>query len=198
MRNIVIIIIFACFSACNSENKKAPNKSSAYKNYIAQIVAIDAIGELDDSSNNMYFENPKLKLIFLNPDKWIEFNQKIWRDKDIDINTKKLSAHLTQCLSHDRYLKVLSQAHEDFLAGNVDEKIIETLISPNPDWSTWLALNYRDKKIEITLKEIYNNASSSARIKTAVDAVLTGKGFEYINANNEGSWPRLTCAQNRP
>ena len=65
MRKIIIIIIFACFSACNSENKKAPNKSSAYKNYIAQIRAIDAIGELDDSSNSMYFENPKLKLIFL-------------------------------------------------------------------------------------------------------------------------------------
>ena len=62
MRKIIIIIIFACFSACNSENKKAPNKSSAYKNYIAQIRAIDAIGELDDSSNSMYFK----KIAYIN------------------------------------------------------------------------------------------------------------------------------------
>lgn len=190
-------ILFAYFSACNSENKKAQNVSTAYKNFVDQIRAFDAIGKLDDSSNDMYFANPKLKLIFLNPDKWIIFNQKILRDKGIDISTKKLSAHLTQCLSHDRYLKFLNQTHKDFLAGNVDEKIIEILIAPNPDWSTWLAMNYRDKEVEIVLKEIYDNPGSSVRIKNAVDQVLSGKDFEYIKANNEGSWPRIACIKNK-
>ena len=194
MRYVAIMLFFACFSACNSENKKEPNE---YEDFVAQIKAIDAIGKLDDSSYNMYFENPKLKSIFLDSDKWASFNQRIWRDKGVDVSVKILSVQLTQCLSHDSYLKSLNQAYKDFLAGNVTEKIIEKLIIPSPEWSTWLATNYRDKEIEMALKEIYDNPGSSVRIKNAVDQVLSGKEFEYIKANNEGDWPRIACVRNK-
>jgi hypothetical protein len=82
---------------------------------------------------------------------------------------------------------------EEYKKSNIGGELVEAFLLPGDEWSTWWALNYKDTDVVKILSDIKNDPQSSTAIVSATEELLSGSRKEYIEANNEGNFPKIIC-----
>jgi hypothetical protein len=185
-----IAISLLLFSACAENNSI---EKSEYFLFLKELKKIESLGSSDITSHRKYFSNPAVKEIYENTSKYLDIHQRIWLDPSNDIKLKILSVRLAQCLPKNNRISVLRYVFEEYKKSNVSSELVETFLLPGDEWSTWWALHYNDSDVVKILSDIKNDPQSSNAIISATEELLSGSRKEYIEANNEGNFPKIIC-----
>jgi hypothetical protein len=186
----VIAISLLLFSAC-SENHST--EKSEYFIFLNALKEIEALGSSDITSHRKYFSNPAVKEVYENTSKYLDSQERVWLDPSNNIRLKILSVRLAQCLSKNERLSLLKYMFEEYKKSNISGELVESFLLPGDEWSTWWALHYKDTDVLKILSDIKNDPKSSNAIVSATEELLSGSRKQYIEANNEGNFPKITC-----
>jgi hypothetical protein len=202
--NLILFLLTSCFSQdaeldkVNNLAPPTPNYYSSYPDFKNTLITLNNLGRFDDTSDRLFWKIPLTQEIYGKSTDLMPFYIKIWRDPTVSEEVKRFSVSLSQCLSKKERLLMIDKVFSEFKAGKIPEYVVTTFLSPGSEWNSWLALNYADAEVKVTLHRILIDSRSSEEIIKTIKSNLDGTGADFIREYGTDVSQKLICVYDQP
>ena len=200
----IMSVAFILFLIASCSQKEAQQKSASafvtnyqesYVDFVANLKFLNRLGEMDGTSDRIFWETPLTQDIYRNTIDLLEFHKRVWRDQSVSKAVKIRSAKLAQCLSKKERLKLIEEIVQEFKRGAVPDYVVVTYLSPGSQWSSWLDLNYADTEVQTVLNKISSDSMVSLEIAETARSISEGVGADFIKEYGSDVAQKLVCSE---
>lgn len=150
--------------------------SSQLSNNLYDLVKIADKKIVDLTAPSDLFGIKEFLIISKSPKEYLPIAKKLISDETLTEQQKLIIVYGMQELLWQDYLEFLSSATVDFNNKEVEESVIELIISPTHDWSTRIAAKYNDPTLKSLLESI--KTLKDSKLNNEINRILSGQARE--------------------
>ena len=155
---------------------------------------VHAVDEVDRFDDNL-FSNPEMKDMFSH-----SFQLKggalgyLFEHPDLPRTEARVTMATLQCLPLSEYLALIDKLGKAG-SGKVSQWVLLYSVSPGIEWSTRLAIGFRQSEVRETLLRLSASPNATRIVKNSIEDILKGRVARYVS--REKITPKWQCSAER-